>query len=229
MGGSGKGTKSMGTSPYRTVTEFQNLYPHIDLSRYGSNVLTTVSGIINLASGYVDNILGYSLNLENITNEELEGFIDYDNNLIVYTKKIPIQTVTSLKIFKGTTEGTLSLTDSDNNNKYIVAGGTKDHIIYPDSEQNIVSGNYSIIGTFASIKTSRFWTRMSYQAGYSTIPSDILLAVDLVIMYFLQLNINSLGAKSVSVAGMNFSFDGESELLKQARKILQNYMKTSNK
>jgi len=228
MSGSGIGIEVTGTTPYRTVSEFQLLYQHIDLSRYGANLSTTVSSLIVLASSYVDNFLGYSLNLENITNEESESFVDSDMNLIVYTGKIPIQSVSSLKIFKGTTEATLTLTDSNNENKYIIAG-TKDHIIYPDSEQNIVSGNYSIIGTFASIKTSRFWTRINYQAGYSTIPNDILLAIDLVIMYYLQLNLNSLGANSIGMAGLNFSFNGESELLKQAKQILQKYIAVSKK
>jgi len=207
---------------YIDVTEIASYNPNLDTSLYTT---TTLSGLITRASTWIDNYLNYTLPLETITLEKQEGRVDSDGNLVIFTQKIPIVSVEAINIVKGTQTVALSLLDGTTPRYDILNTARKSQIIFPNNQ--LALSGASRIRTFYDLRGIRFYTTVSYTAGYQTIPEDIKQATLLLVTDMIASNINSIGASSVSQGGVSYTFaqnsGGDSDKVQDAKQILNNY------
>lgn len=189
---------------YISVDYFKQRNPTLDLSQYSD---TTLSGMIETASTQVDNYLNYTLELEDIVSEKIEGFVDGDSNLKIYPLKRPINTVSAISLVKGTDVIDLTLQDNLGVLKYDIPT-TKEVIVYPDNE--IAFNSVSIIDSFFSLRNTKFFTRISYNAGYQTIPQDIQDATSLFVKEQVARGFNITGATSIRQGGISMSYGSRS-------------------
>lgn len=214
----------MNTANYITVTEFQDFNPELDFTNYTN---ATISGMISRASQEVDDYLEYSLGVEEISNEKSECVISNNGNLMIYTKKMPIISVSSISLKLGTTSLNLSLTDSSGNDRYDIPTRAR-YILYPYQELAI-TGAFSI-RNFYQLRNAEIFTKVSYRAGYTTIPHSIKDAVNLWTKEIFTRQSNPMDIKSSSQGAVNVSFRdkderGDGSFIKQAKTILQDYKK----
>lgn len=211
----------MNAAPYISVSEFQTNNPELDFSAYAD---TTVSGMIARASAHVDAFLHYSLGVENLSNELTDAYADTDGNLKIFTRKIPIVSVSSLQLKLGTYSTSLSLTDSAGNARYDVPD-PQHHILYP--YQEIATTGTVSINNFFQIRDRTLFVRVSYRAGYTTIPDDIKDAVNLLTKDIFVRQSNPMNLASVSQGGISMTHGqktgGKSDLVLQAEAMLQPY------
>jgi len=205
---------------YISTQDFKAYNPEIDITLYTS---TTLSGIITQASAYIDDFLGYSLLREDISNEKCSGMVDADDNLVIYTNKRPLNSVSSVKIVKGTYSGTVALTSSGKATYDIPT--TKDRIIFPGADVTLET--VSIID-WGALRTTSFFTEISYNAGYYgyEIPQPIQRACALLTMDILVRKQNIAGASEIRQGGISMRFaekTGESDLVKDAHALLAPY------
>jgi len=156
--------------------------------------------------------------------------VDGDLNLVVYPRKRPINSISALSLWKGSNSFDLTLTDSDGNTKYIKPV-QNNCIVYPSYELEISSTSYSI-QSFAAIKYSRFYTKMSYIAGYTTIPKDIQLATTMIAADYFMRQANKEGLVAITQGRVMKRWAerraGEkSPFVADAENILQRYKITS--
>lgn len=215
---------------YSDITQLSNFL----LVTIDSSFNTQIDDWISAAENYVDNYLGFTtasgLHNESIVNETLDVRIDGDLNLVIFPRKRPINSISALSIWKGSESITLDLTDSDGNTRYIKPV-QNNCIVYPSYELSISSGAYSI-SSFAELKYSRYYTKMSYIAGYTTIPKDIQLATTMVAADYFMRQANKEGLISVTQGRVSKRWgarrdDGKSPFLVDAENILQRYKITS--
>lgn len=213
------------TANYIPTSDISSYFPTLDTSLYND---TTLSGIVTRASAKVDNYLGFTLPYESIT-EKVEGLVDSDGNLNIFANKYPIDTVSTITINKGLVSIALSLTDPSNNNRYdVIPSFQKNQIVYPNSQ--IVLTGAILIRSFFQLKATRFFTQVTYTAGYQTIPSDIKEAVGLLVADYLAENAyNPMGAVDVSQGGVRYSFpaSAQSQREKEAYSLLSRYRRIS--
>lgn len=202
---------------YLSVSDFTSFNPLLDVSAYPT---TTLSGVIARVEKKVDNYLGYSLNVEDVVDEKCEGYIDSNQDLLVFTTKTPIISVSSLKIVKGTTSIDLTLT-AGGENKYDIPNG--DYSIRYGGAEAVTSG-VSLI-SFAELRRHQFYTLVSYRAGWTTIPEDVLEAVSLLTKSSLASNKNTGGASRIRQGGVEIQYSdtGTDQFENDAYKILNDY------
>lgn len=157
---------------YCTEVDIENLLlTNIDNSFSGQ-----IEDWIAAAEQYIDNYLGYTtasgILAEQIVNETSYGKIDTDLNLVIFPRKIPVISISALSVTKGTSSVAMTLTDANNNPTYDIPS-SNDMIIL--GEDQINSGT-SLIRSFAGLRTTRFFTKISYIAGFTSVPADIRLA-----------------------------------------------------
>jgi hypothetical protein len=209
---------------YISNTQFTDYNPEIDVSLYTS---ATLSGMITRASAAIDDYLGYSLLAEDITGEKATGLIDSSNNMVIYTRKRPINSVSSVQIVKGTYSGTIDLL-SGSTPKYDIPS-TKDRIIFPG--QDITMSTVSII-EWGALKNTNWFTLVSYNAGYQgyNIPVPIQDATQLWTMDIIMRKQNPGGATRIQQGGISISYEsreGESDLIKDAKALLAPYKRVA--
>jgi len=136
---------------------------------------TQIDTWIATAEKFVNNYLGYTtasgILMEEITAEvDDKVTVDSDLNLIIFPRKTPIVSISSLQLVKGAETLTFTLTDGDGNAKYNIptSGG---FFSYPDRELSMTGT--SIINSFADLRSADFFTKINYIAGYSEVPADI--------------------------------------------------------
>lgn len=216
------------TGNYITNAEFQSLNPLLDLSQFGD---TTISGLITVASAEIDAYLQYSLWAENIVNEQNEAMVDTRGNLVVYPLKFPVNSVSSLSVKLGSYETVLNLTDGNGKARYDLPSRGKS-IVYPFQELS-TTGTFSIRNLY-QIREQMLYTRLSYNAGYAAIPSDVKLACSLLARdMVVRETSNPTGATSASQGGISLSWapltggdnDGASPMVNQAQALLASYRK----
>lgn len=183
-----------------------------------------------IASGekWVNTYLGYTT-ASGILREEFTDVIedtasvDSEGNLVVFPRKTPLVSISSLSIVKGTDELELTLT-VNGENKYQIAEDT-DSLLYPGYE--LAFSGSSVITSFFDIRYSKFFAKMSYIAGYSTVPADIHLATVNVVSDTVMRHTNKEGLQSVSQGAVSKSWfqrqGGESDFIKDAKTLLNPY------
>lgn len=209
---------------YISTTQFEAYNPEVDVSLYTD---ATLSGFITRAAAAMDDYVGYSFNRENITNEKCQGAIDSDNNLVIYTRKRPINSVSEVKIVKGTYSGTLTLTSGGDNTYDIPV--TKDRIVFPGTD--ITLQTVSVID-WSALRTTNFYTEVSYNAGYYgyEIPDVVQHACQLWTMDLILRKQNLTGATSIRQGGIAITYGqrtGESDLIKDAKALLAKYRRVA--
>lgn len=216
---------------YITVDYFKERNPTVDVGQYPD---ATISGMITTASRWIDNILNYSLSVENITGETQDGYVDSDYNLVIFPRKRPVETVTSIVLVKGTSTITLTLTNDGGTEKFIIPT-SKDRIIYPDRELSLAT--VSVVGSFFYLRENfyndyhrRYFTRINYRAGYTAIPEDIQDATSLLVKEYISRGMNISGATRISQGGISMSFEsrkGESDNVLDAKNIINRYKRNT--
>lgn len=205
-----------------SVSDFQAYAPEIDVSQYSA---PTMSGIITQASSMVANYLQYTPVAEDITNELKEAFISTDGDLLVYPAKLPIISVSSLKIAKGATELAITLTETDGTAKYNVDFARR-NLRFPWGE--VVLQGTAVFNDFYSLRGQQFYTKMSYRGGWEAyaIPDDIKLATILYTRELISKRNNTSGAQSITQGGISLRFSDrteKSDLVKDAERLLGPY------
>jgi hypothetical protein len=203
---------------YLNVADFKAFNPTMDFSSYPD---TTLSGIITRMEKRLDSYIGYSLNYELVANEMADGYIDVNGDLVIHPRKRPVVSVTSLELVKGMDSITLALTSGGSDKYNIPTEATS--VRYPGKE--ISTDSVSTLTNFINIKGSQFFTRMSYWAGYQSVPEDILEAVNLLGKSVLASNMNSGGASRIRQGDVEISYSesGSDQFEKDAYNILNDY------
>jgi len=209
---------------YATIDDLSNLL----LVDVDSTFKAQVEKWISAAEIYAEGFTGFTTVSgfwnEAITGELLESRVDGDGNLVIYPRKRPVNSVSKIELWKGSDSMTLSLTDGANT-RYIIPA-QNNCIIYPNHELTISSSSYSI-NNFYNIKYSRWYTKVDYIAGYSTIPKDITMAVTLIASDYFMRHANKEGLVSMTQGRISKRWserkDGKSDLVVQAEDILLGY------
>lgn len=214
------------TGNYITNAEFQALNPNLDLSAFP---VATISGMITAASAEIDNYLQYSLWAEQILNETNEAMVSSNGNLIIYTRKFPVVAVSAISLKLGTVHLDLTMLDGKGNPRYDIPSRAKS-ILYPFQEISM-TGVFSI-RNFYQLRDREIYARVSYTAGYSTIPNEIKLACSLLTRdMIVREMMNPALASSANQGGISTSWSvmsdgsGDSQLMDQAKQLLQSYRK----
>ena len=208
---------------YITADELKNFNPETDFTPY---VDVTISGMISRACSFIDNYIDYSLGLETIIGETSEANVTPDGDLIIFTKKVPIVSVSAISRKLGAYSSTLNLAESNGNTPYEIPE-PKHHILYPYQEMEL-TGTVGI-NNFLQLRNRQFYTKITYSAGYQTIPDDIKDATNLLTKDIFMRQANPMNLSNISQGGISMAFAtqeaGESDLIKDAKRILAPYIK----
>jgi hypothetical protein len=207
---------------YISVAEFQQYAPEVNTTLYTT---PTISGFISQASAWIDGFIGYSLSVESIVGEKLDGMIDSEMSMVIYPRKIPVQSVSAISVVRGPSIATLTLTTGSQNRYDIPASGNR--IVVPGDYLTISLGTVWI--NFTTLRSIKWYSVVNYVAGYATIPDDIKRATVLMVKDFMAGQLNVAGAKQVSQGGISMTFadNGESVFVTQAKEILKRYLRPS--
>jgi hypothetical protein len=212
------------TLNYTTVEDIENLLQvNVD-----DSFEPTVETWITVAERRVNNYLGYTtasgLWNEEVSDEIQEGHIDEESNLVVFPRKRPLNSVSSLEIIKGNQTVTIQLTDGSNPRYNIPT--VADRLFYPDRELRL-SSTPSFIHSFTDVQGVRFLTKMSYIGGYTSIPEDISLATAYFASDTFMRHANKEGLRSLTQGRVTKRWaefqDGESDFIKEGKSLLNHY------
>ncbi len=212
------------TLAYIDVNSLQNLL----LVTVDASFTAQVDTWISAAEVQVNNYLGFvtasGLWNESVSGELNDARVDGDQNLVIYPRKRPINSVSSLQLWKGSDSLTLSLTNGSDNRYIIPIQGNV--IVYPNSELTVSSSSYSILN-FSEIKFSRWYTKLSYIAGYTAIPKDIQYATTLLTADIFMRHANKEGLTAITQGRLSKRWgqrqDGRSDLELTAFNVLNHY------
>ena len=189
---------------YITTTEFANYNPELDLSNYTD---ATISGMITRASAYMDNYLQYSLVTEAITGEKTEAVVNTTGELVIFTRKLNIQSVQAIKLNVGPTAVSLALnTSNGQSNLQIPARGTS--VVYPWMPF-AWTGSVAITNFF-NLRNWDIYATIDYTAGYdlNNLPPDLKDACSLVTRDIFIRQANPMDLYSMSQGGISMAFKG---------------------
>lgn len=206
-----------------TIDEFKAYAPEVDLTQYDD---PTISGMISQASKMSSDYLLYTPILESISAEVTDSHVTTEGDLIIYTQKLPIVSVSEVKIMKGTTEVGLGLTNSAGELRYNI-DYAKRYIRYPYGEVSL-EGDF-LFTNFYSLRGNQFYTKTTYTAGWSfeELPVSIKQATSLFMRNILSRRMNTSGAKRITQGGITMEYwdrkDSKSDLEVDAYRLLQPY------
>ena len=195
------------------------------------------------AEDQVNRFLGYTT-ASGIWNEAVveevseTAIVDSNNDLVIYPRKRPINTVERIDLVKGTSYLTLNLSngtrvnsvgDTVTNYRYHLPEPSN-KIIYPEAELSTNGGTLAI-GGFSSLKYSRFLSRITYHAGYTEIPGPINMATAMLASDLILRQDNKNGLQLITQGRITKEWfqrkGGESDLALDAEKLLLPYRITS--
>jgi len=210
---------------YASKTDLQNLL----LINIDSSFNTQIDTWISAAERIVNNYMGFTtvsgLWNEEITDEISDARVDSDANLVINPRKRPINSVSQIEIVKGTSSIDLDLTDSDDNTRYIIPA-TNDKIIFPSFELS-TSSSTVLLSSFIDIRHSKFFTKIDYIAGYTSIPEDITLATTYFLADTFMRQANKEGLVAITQGRVTKRWaetkDGESNYIKNGKALLNHY------
>ena len=206
-----------------TTTEFAQMAPEISTSQYTD---ATVSGFISSASKMVSDYLEYSPYAEDIVEELKSGMVTTEGDLIIYPNKIPVISVSAIKLAKGSSSGDVSLTLTESGNAKYNIDYTKRTIRFPYGELTLQGT--PVFTNFFNLRGVQFFTKLSYRGGFevSELPQTIKLATVLFTRDILSRSTNTSGAKRISQGGISLEYserDGKSDLVVDAERLLRPY------
>ena len=205
---------------YITIDEFKNANPETNFAQYSD---ATISGMIRTASSHMDDYVFHSLGLQTITDETSEAMVNSDGDLIIHPKEKPIQSISSIVIKLGNYSNNITLVDGSGNAIYEIPE-PKNYILFPISQIMMMGSLF--VTNFYQMRSRQFMTKISYVAGYATIPNNIKDACNLWTKDIFIRQSNPMGLGSVSQGGITMNYkEGESEYLKQAKDILKSERK----
>lgn len=207
-----------------TTTEFATYAPEVDTARYSA---PTISGFIGMASQQVADYLQYDPLAADVVAEVKNGKVTSEGDLLIFPARVPVISISSLEILKGTVAVSLNLTSGDGTPRYNLDFG-KRHIRYAGGELS-VSGSFMITNLY-NLRGQQFYTRMSYRAGFEVgeLPDVIKLATSLYVRDILARSQNTSGAQRISQGGITLDFaekKGKSELIQDAERLLASYVR----
>ncbi len=213
------------TLEYTSEVDLENLL----LVDIDASFSSTIDEWISVAEEEVNNITGYTTASgfwnESVTNEIAESRVDGEGNLIIFPRKRPINSFSQLEIVKGSTAINIDLTNSAGDTRYVIPA-TNDRLIYPSYELSLTGS--TIIRTWSAIKFSRYFTRIDYIGGYTTLPSPVKLATTLFTADTFMRQSNKEGLMSLSQGRVSKrwapSDDGGSTFTRRAKKLLIPYI-----
>lgn len=209
---------------YISTAEFAALHPEVDTSQYTT---ATVSGIISAASRYVENFCQVdSFAFETVTDEIAQATISREGDLHIFTRRRPVISLTSAVLQRGTWSLTLTLTNN---------GSPIYHIPHPGYQFVYPNTFLTSVGTFTmndltELRRYTTYAKITYVAGYQTIPQDIRFATALIVKDYIQKRLNAAGAASITQGGVTIRYserDGKSDDLVDAETLLQDYVRVT--
>jgi hypothetical protein len=213
-------------SNYINVSEFAQYNSELDLSLYTA---ITISGMISRASAEMDNFLNYSLGVEEIVAEKSEAMVSNNGNLVIYTRKVPIISVSSIKLKLGTVSLNLNLTDGNGNPRYDIPARARS-VTYPYQEISM-TGVFSV-RNFYQLRGVELFSQIDYRAGFETIPDDLKDACNLWAKDIFMRSTNPMDLRGISQGAITMYFrdkddSGDGAYMRQAKNILQSYKKVT--
>ena len=190
------------------------------------------------AENRVDKYLGYGdytttsgILREEIVEEVTKGYVDEFLNLRIFPKKLPIESISAITLFKGTTNVNLQLENGLGVEKYIVPK-TRDQIIFPQYEIEL-AGNLSVT-SFYSLRNRDFYVKLSYVGGYSQVPPPIRMATTMLVSDTVMRHNNKEGLEFISQGRVSKRWasklgdEGQSDFERDAWRTLKPYRISSN-
>ncbi len=181
--------------------------------------IATAEKMVNQFTGYTT---ASGILAEAVVGETAISHVDGESNLMIFPRKIPIISVSSIQLFKGTSNITLNLT-SGTSNRYNIPTSA-DYILYPDYELSLTGA--SIISSFGYIKYTKFFSKINYIGGYTEVPADIRLATVNFVADMIMRHSNKEGLVSMSQGKVSKRWQGrdnQSDFTRDAYDLLKNY------
>ena len=208
---------------YITPAEFEQFNPELDFSQYTN---ATISGMISRASKYMDSYLQYTLQLEAVVDEKAEAVVNSTGELVVYTRKLNIQSVQSIKLNVGPTAVELQLLNG-NGQSNVQIPSRRTSMVYP--WMPFAWTGTVAITNFFSIRSWDIYATVAYTAGYADIPDDLkdacnLLTKDIFIRQSNPQNLSSMRQGGISMSfNTNNNPEGKSWMKLQAESMMNEY------
>jgi len=212
---------------YCTKSDVENLL----LTTIDSSFDTQINDWIAAAENVANHNMGYTttsgvLN-EQITGEIGDGRTDSESSLMIFPRKSPINSISSLQLVKGSESITIGLTDTDGNAKYTIPTNGK-YVLYPNYGLSI-TGSVSIV-SFGDIRNTKFFYKMDYIAGYAEVPADIRLATANLVSDTVMRQANKEALAAITQGKVSKRWqerrDGKSDFYLDAIKLLNPYRMT---
>lgn len=207
-----------------TVAEIASFAPELDTSSYDA---PTISGLITQASKSVADYLEYTPLAEDIVGEVKDARITTEGDLLIFPRKVPVISLSSIKIMKGPTELALTLQNNQGETKYNI-DYTARHIRYPYSELAYQAAPVFI--DFGRLRYQQFYVKLNYRGGWevSSLPATIKQACLLFFRDLLSNQNNPVGANRLRQGLVEFDFKSggmysESKFVTDARRLLNPY------
>lgn len=212
------------TLSYASKTDLENLL----LVTIDSSFNTQIDTWISTGETMVNNYLGFTTASgiwnESVSNELNECRVDGDLNLVIYPRKRPVNSVSAISIVKGPVSIALSLTDTEGNTRYQIPI-QQNVIVYPNYQLSLTAS--TILHHFGIIKYSRFYTKVSYIGGYTTVPGPINLATTYYVADIFMRQANKEGLSSITQGRITKRWaeerDGRSNWMRRAEELLNYY------
>jgi hypothetical protein len=205
------------TINFISTAEFRAMNVGLDLSKYDE---TTLSGVLSRATNKVEDFIGYTLPFETITNEKSEGHVNSNNDLVIFPRKYPVESLISAKIVKGSFESTINLSTGN----YDIPSRKDEICIAGDS----ISLDTVTLLDFDTLRLTDFYMVISYTAGYqmSDRPPQLIDAINLYARDEINRSLNTSGAYEVRQGGVSIKYGnskGQSDNLSDANDILATF------
>ena len=212
------------TLNYATGTDLANLLLISVDSTFTAQVDTWISTAEVMVNNYLGFVTASGIWNESVVNETNECRVDGDLNLVIYTRKRPINSVSAINVLKGPVSIALSLTDTEGNTRYTIPVPSN-VIVYPNYQLSLTAS--TILHHFGIIKYSRFYTKVSYIGGYTSVPPPINLATVYFAADILMRQANKEGLSSITQGRITKRWaeekDGKSNWMRRAEELLNFY------
>jgi hypothetical protein len=181
---------------------------------------------IAAAEAQVNRYLGYTtasgILLETIVDEKTSVRVSSTGDLMVFPRKYPISSIQNLSITKGSTDMILELED-EGIPKYDIPTSA-DYIQFSNNDLTVTGG--SVLTSFSSIRWSNAFVKLSYVAGYATVPADIRQATVNLVSDVVMRHTNKEGLASITQGRVSKRWearDGKSDFYLDAFELLKPY------